>query len=89
MAQDPNDRTVVEKVDPLIGAIVAGRFRIDSRLAAGGFGAIYRATHVGSGHEIALKVLHQRMASDRGAVARFQREGATLIKLRSPHTIAA
>ncbi|HEY4179613.1 MAG TPA: protein kinase [Kofleriaceae bacterium] len=89
MAQDPNDRTVVEKVDPLLGAIVAGRFRIEGRLAAGGFGAIYRATHVGSGHTIALKVLHQRMASDRGAVARFQREGATLTTLRSPHTIAA
>jgi serine/threonine protein kinase len=86
---DQNDRTVIERVDPLLGSVLDRRYRIDARIAAGGFGAIYRATHVGSGHEVALKVLHQRLATDRGVVARFRREGATMTALRSPYTIAA
>ncbi len=80
---------MIERVDPLLGSVLDRRYRIDAQIAAGGFGAIYRATHVGSGHEVALKVLHQRLATDRGVVARFRREGATLTALRSPYTIAA
>ncbi len=87
--KDLNDRTVIERVDPLVGAILDRRYRIEFRLAAGGFGAIYRARHIASNHEVAIKVLHARFASDRGVIARFEREGAALTTLRSPHTIAA
>jgi serine/threonine protein kinase len=81
--------TAVELVDPLVGTIFDKRFRIDERLAAGGFGAIYRATHVKSGHQIALKIVHPTLASDLGVLARFRREGTTLTALRNPHTITA
>jgi serine/threonine-protein kinase len=87
--EDP-DQTRVERVDPLMGAVLDNRFRIEFRIAAGGFGAIYRATHVKSGHEVALKVLHTELAtSDPRVIARFRREGATLATLRDPHTITA
>jgi serine/threonine-protein kinase len=81
--------TAVELVDPLVGTIFDKRFRVEERLAAGGFGAIYKATHVKSGHQIALKVLHPTLASDLGVLARFRREGTTLTSLRNPHTITA
>ncbi|HEU0035395.1 MAG TPA: protein kinase [Kofleriaceae bacterium] len=89
--RDPGaERTTIERVDPLVGSVLDNRFRIDFRLAAGGFGAIYRATHVKSGHQVALKVLHTELAtSDARVIARFRREGATLEQLRSPHTITA
>jgi serine/threonine protein kinase len=87
--EDPHDRTAVERVDPLVGSTLDRRFLVEFRLAAGGFGAIYRARHVKSGHEFAIKVLHPRLAADAGVVARFRREGATLTALRSPHTITA
>jgi serine/threonine protein kinase len=83
------DRTIVERHDPLLGTVLDGRFRIDFRIAAGGFGAIYRATHVRSGHEVALKILHPTLTPDPKIVARFRREGETLTSLRSPHTITA
>src|SRR5690349_21886824 len=73
----------------MIGQIFDRRFKIEARIAAGGFGAIYRATHVKSGHQLALKVLHARLTSDPGVVARFRREGAALTRLRDPHTITA
>ena len=87
--QDVSDRTLVQIHDPLVGSIFDRRFRIDFRIAIGGFGAIYHATHVHSGHQIALKVLHPRLTADPGVLARFRREGDTLTRLRSPHTIIA
>jgi serine/threonine-protein kinase len=86
---DHNERTVIERRDALVGEVFDRRFRIEARLAAGGFGAIYRATHIRSGHQLALKVLHAKLTSDSGVVARFRREGAALTRLRDPHTITA
>ena len=80
---------MVERRDPMIGALLGGRFRVDFRLAAGGFGAVYRGTDVATGNEIALKVLHKELATDDSAVARFRREGDTLEQLRDPHTVTA
>jgi eukaryotic-like serine/threonine-protein kinase len=85
---DPN-QTRVAVVDPLVGAVIDRRYRIEFRLAAGGFGAIYRASHVINGRTIALKVLHPSLATQPDIVARFRREAETLAQLRSPHTIAA
>jgi eukaryotic-like serine/threonine-protein kinase len=84
-----NERTIVERRDSLIGEVFDHRFRIEARIAAGGFGAIYRATHVKSGQELALKILHANLTHDAGVVARFRREGAALTRLRDPHTITA
>jgi serine/threonine-protein kinase len=88
-ARDEESATAIAVIDPLIGTIFDKRFHIDEKIAAGGFGAIYRATHVKSGHQIALKVLLPTLAQDLGIVARFRREGDTMTALRSPHTITA
>ncbi len=72
----------------LVGAELDGRFRVDAKIAEGGFGTIYRATHLSSGHVIALKVLHSDLAADESLAARFRREGATLASLSSPYTVA-
>jgi eukaryotic-like serine/threonine-protein kinase len=77
----------VEPRDPLIGSILDRRFRIDERIAAGGFGIIYRATHVKSKYPVAIKVLHPAMSSDDRVKRRFRREGETLTALRNPHTV--
>ena len=89
MSKKDEVETSVERADPLVGTIFDKRFRVDERIAVGGFGAIYRATHVKSGHPIALKVLLPVLAQDLGVVARFRREGDTLTALRNPHTITA
>src|SRR4051812_24638108 len=85
---DP-DRTRVSVVDPLVGNVLDRRYRIEFRLAAGGFGAIYRATHVITGREVALKVLHASLATEEDIVARFRREADALALLHNPHTITA
>jgi len=83
------DRTKVELLDPLIGQVIAGRYRIELKIASGGFGAIYRALDLRADRDLALKLLHPRLANDPAVIARFRREGAALRALRNPHTVTA
>jgi serine/threonine-protein kinase len=83
------ERTKVEIFDPMKGAVVAQRYRIELKIASGGFGAIYRALDLREDRDVALKVIHPRLATDPAVVARFRREGAALRALKNPHTVAA
>src|SRR5262245_23497080 len=83
------DRTTVQLRDPLIGTLFDQQFRIDFQIASGGFGAVYAATDGQAQVEIALKVLHPKLARDPHVIERFRREAATLSNLREPHTIRA
>ena len=84
----PRPRLARGTLPPRAGAVVDRRFRIEQRIAAGGFGTIFRATHLASGHQVALKVLHADHAADPELAARFRREAAALASLRDPHTVA-
>jgi len=68
-----------------VGAIVAGKYRIERVLGAGGMGVVAAATHVQLDHRIAIKVLHDQAASDHAMVERFLREARAVAKLRSEH----
>ena len=72
----------------LVGAELDGQFFVDAKIAEGGFGTIYRATHLASRNLVALKVLHAELAADEMLAARFRREGETLRSLSSPHTVS-
>ena len=89
MKRDDPDRTKVELLDPMIGVVIGGRYRLELKIASGGFGAIYRAFDLRGDRDLALKLLHPRLAMDGAVIARFRREGAALSKLRNPHTVRA
>src|ERR1044071_1734849 len=72
--------------DRLVGTWLDGRYLIEERIATGGFGAVYRA-RTPAGGAPALKVLRPSLTADPNAVARFEREGATLTRLHDPHTV--
>ena len=67
--------------------MVDARYRIEQKLAVGGFGTIYRATDTVIGRQVALKILHRELAGDANVVARFRREVAALAKLKSSNTL--
>ena len=73
--------------DPLVGAVLCDRFRIEKKIGAGGFGAVYQGTQIKSGRSVALKVLHPDRTGDATVVKRFRREGEVLCSLRDVHTI--
>jgi serine/threonine protein kinase len=73
--------------DPLVGKLINDRYRIQAKLAAGGFGSIYRALGVINNRKVAIKVMHRELSSDPQLAARFRREAVTLCSLRDAHTV--
>jgi len=74
--------------DPLIGRIVAGKFRVESLIGEGGMGMVYKATQVNLDKTIVLKVLRPSLISDERTVQRFQREARAASRLNHPNSIA-
>ncbi|MBX3260752.1 MAG: serine/threonine protein kinase, partial [Labilithrix sp.] len=72
---------------PRIGEIVAGRYRIERVVGAGGMAHVLAARHVELGHGVALKVLDPSFEADAGAKARFAREARAMAALSSRHTV--
>jgi serine/threonine-protein kinase len=68
-----------------IGAVVAGKLRIERVLGRGGMGVVAIATHLQLGTQVAIKMLHDELAKDPAIVARFLREARTPMQLRGDH----
>lgn len=81
------DILIIESEDPLIGKVLDGKYRLEEKLGEGGMGTVYRARHVLIENELAVKVLHSHLVSDRHAVARFQREAMAAARIKHPNAI--
>lgn len=73
--------------DPLIGQVIADRYRILALLGRGGMGVVYKVEHVHIGKLMAMKLLHGELARDRNTVKRFQREADAASRLNHPNTV--
>lgn len=75
--------------DPLVGQVVAGKYRIVRLLGEGGMGCVYMAEQqLGtSTRKVALKTLHKHLSHDPHIKARFDREAGTVAALEHPNTI--
>ena len=73
---------------PLVGSVIADRYKLLSLLGEGGMGAVYKAQHVRMGKALALKLLRGDFAREPSAVDRFADEAQIVSRLSHPHTIA-
>jgi hypothetical protein len=83
----PLHQTLSSAVDPLIGKVIADRYRIMSILGRGGMGVVYRAEHIHIGKLMAIKLLSGALANDPQVLRRFQREAQAVSKLTHPNTV--
>src|SRR5215469_14006513 len=74
-------------VDPLVGAVIAQRYRLVRVLGAGGMGRVYAAEPVAGGARIALKMLLGEFLPDKNVVERFLEEGRTVQRLAHPNVV--
>ncbi len=75
------------EADPLIGRLLAQKFRIDRLLGAGAMGRVYLAEQTNLGKQVALKVLHNAMAGDAALAKRFYREAKSASMLSHPNIL--
>ncbi|MFH9588209.1 Stk1 family PASTA domain-containing Ser/Thr kinase [Streptomyces luteogriseus] len=73
--------------DPLVGQVLDGRYRIDSRIAVGGMATVYRAVDTRLDRVLALKVMHPALAVDASFVERFIREAKSVARLAHPNVV--
>ena len=65
-----------------------GPYEIVSLLGAGGMGEVYRARDPRLGRDVAIKILPEHLATDRDALARFEREAKAIAALSHPNILA-
>ncbi len=67
------------------GTLLSGKYRVERELGRGGMAAVYRATNVDIGKEVAIKLLAVHLATSQTVVERFLREARAVSKIKSPH----
>ena len=72
--------------DPILGTIIGG-CRIETRLASGGMGTVYRAQSNRLNCEVAVKILAPALAADPEYVERFFREARAAASLDHPNIV--
>ena len=75
--------------DPYLGTVLAGRYRVNKALGAGGMGVVYRAEHVHMKKAVAVKILHKHMTAMPEVVARFEREAVAAGRIEHPNVAGA
>src|SRR5436309_438033 len=73
--------------DPLIGATVGGRFKVEELIGQGGMGKVYRARHLALDRLVCLKMLKPTLLEDPTLVGRFEREAKAASRLNHPNVI--
>ncbi|MGH7529254.1 MAG: serine/threonine-protein kinase, partial [Gemmatimonadales bacterium] len=90
---DPQGATVIAPPEPGEGLeqrlrhIVSGEYEIDREIGSGGMAVVYRATEVGLGRVVALKVLRPDLGLSKPAAERFKREAQMVAGLDHPNII--
>ena len=68
-----------------VDQVIAGKYRIERVIGAGGMGVVVAAQHIQLGRRVALKFLAREGMADTDAVNRFLREGQALARITGPN----
>jgi len=87
-AQERTERIFLALSEALPGTVLDDTYRLDEKIGEGGFGAVFRGTHLSLRRQVAVKVLRPSTLHD-GAeqVARFRREGIAACRVVHPNAI--
>lgn len=88
----PAEDGVPPRDDPRIGSKLAGKYRIDGRLGAGGMGVVYEATNTWTERRVAVKILeggrNGRATLSPVAVDRFLLEAKVASRIEHPNVVS-
>jgi len=75
------------QADRMINRVVAGRYRILSKIGQGGMGSVYLGELVGIGQRVALKFLNSNFSLDPEIARRFLNEAKSYARVAHPHAV--
>ncbi len=73
--------------DPLLGQVIAGRYRLESQLGEGGMGVVYRARHVLIDRVVALKLIRPDLRGETHLRAWMVREARAANRVDHAHIV--
>ena len=75
-------------IGPLgVGDLLDDKYRLDEVIGAGNYGSVFKATHVGLGSRMAVKVMKSDAFGNPDMLKRFHREGETVSRLNHPNAV--
>ncbi len=83
-AASPPDR-LTAALASLTGQVLDQRYQIDRKLGEGGMSYVYQAQEIGSGKQVAVKILIPRLSRDPASVERLRREATIATRLNHPN----
>jgi serine/threonine protein kinase len=75
------------RIDPHVGSVLSGQYRIDELLGRGGMGTVYRGVQLSVDRPVAIKVIAGEVERNIEHVQRFRREAEAMAKLCHPNTV--
>ena len=67
------------------GAVIDGKYRVVRRIGEGGMGTVFEGENIRIERRVAIKVLHEHVASSPEFAQRFEREARASARIGSPH----
>ena len=72
----------------VIGTLLSGRYRLESKLGSGGMSTVYLAEDETLMRAVAVKVLHAEISDQPDQIERFRREARAVAQLSHPNVVA-
>ena len=72
----------------LIGTVLSGRYRLESKLGSGGMSTVFLARDETLERWVAVKVMHREMSDQPDQIERFRREARSVAQLSHPNVVA-
>ncbi len=72
----------------MLGAVLEGRYRVDTPLARGGMSSVYSGLDLRLDRPVAIKVMESAFAQDQSFIDRFELEARAAARLHHPNVVA-
>src|SRR5687768_4430459 len=72
---------------PLVGDVIAGKYRIDSVAGEGGMGIVYEAEHIILRQRVAVKALLPGTVTSAESIERFSLEASAVARIACEHVV--
>jgi len=87
-AQRRTDLVFSALSDTLVGAVLDGRYRLESKIGSGGFGAVFRGSQLDLDRPVAIKVFRPAPGNESpDSLERFRLEGRAACRFTHPNAV--